>query len=79
MRLAATSIGTEYWIGKQLSGQWAVRGGRFFPAYGIRFADHTAYSRTTLGFDKYDQVFGGEVSHTTGEERDTGLCGTGAR
>ena len=56
----------EYWIGKQLSGQWAVRGGRFFPAYGIRFADHTAYSRTTLGFDKYDQVFGGEVSHTTG-------------
>ena len=55
----------EYWGGKQLSSQWAVRAGRFFPAYGIRFADHTSYNRATLGFDKYDQVFGAEVSHTT--------------
>jgi hypothetical protein len=55
----------EYWGGKQLSSQWAVRAGRFFPAYGIRFADHTSYNRVTLGFDKYDQVFGAEVSHTT--------------
>ena len=55
----------EYWVGKQLSTQWAVRGGRFLPAYGIRFADHTSYNRATLGFDKYDQVLGAEVSHTT--------------
>jgi hypothetical protein len=55
----------EYWGGKQLSSQWAVRAGRFFPAYGIRFADHTSYNRVTLGFDKYDQVLGAEVSHTT--------------
>ena len=55
----------EYWGGKQLSSEWAVRAGRFFPAYGIRFADHTSYNRATLGLDKYDQVLGAEVSHTT--------------
>jgi hypothetical protein len=55
----------EYWGGKQLTGEWAVRAGRFFPAYGIRFADHTSYNRSVLGFDKYDQIFGAEVSHTT--------------
>lgn len=54
----------EYWGGKQLSSAWAVRAGRFFPAYGIRFADHTSYNRRTLGFDSYDQVIGAEVSHT---------------
>ncbi|MEX2016713.1 MAG: hypothetical protein WD873_08715, partial [Candidatus Hydrogenedentales bacterium] len=55
----------EYWGSTQLSSQWAIRAGRFFPAYGIRFADHTSYNRVTLGFDKYDQVLGAEVSHTT--------------
>lgn len=55
----------EYWGGRQLTGEWAVRAGRFLPAYGIRFADHTSFNRVTLGFDKYDQVFGAEVSHTT--------------
>jgi hypothetical protein len=56
----------EYWASKQLSSEWAIRAGRFLPAYGIRFADHTSYNRATLGFDKYDQVLGAEVSHTTG-------------
>lgn len=55
----------EYWGSKQVSSQWAIRAGRFLPAYGIRFADHTSYNRVTLGFDKYDQVLGAEVSHTT--------------
>jgi len=55
----------EYWGGKQLTSEWSVRAGRFFPAYGIRFADHTSYNRLTLGLDKYDQVFGAEVTHTT--------------
>ena len=55
----------EYWGSKQVGSEWAVRAGRFFPAYGIRFADHTSYNRATLGFDKYDQVFGVELSHTT--------------
>jgi hypothetical protein len=55
----------EYWGGKQLSSRWAVRAGRFLPAYGIRFADHTSYNRAILGFDKYDQVFAAEISHTT--------------
>jgi hypothetical protein len=55
----------EYWGAKQVSSQWAIRAGRFLPAYGIRFADHTSYNRANLGFDKYDQVLGAEVSHTT--------------
>ena len=55
----------EYWGAKQLSSVWAVRAGRFLPAYGIRFADHTSYNRSILGFDKYDQVLGAELSHTT--------------
>ena len=40
------------------------RVGRFIPAYGIRLADHTAYTRGLLGFDKYDQVYALELSHT---------------
>jgi hypothetical protein len=39
-----------------------VRVGRFLPAYGVHLADHTAFSRTILGFDKYDQVYGLELS-----------------
>ena len=55
----------EYWIGKQISSEWGVRGGRFFPAYGVRFADHTLYNRASLLFDRYDQIYGVELSHTT--------------
>ena len=55
----------EYWGSKQITSAWSARAGRFFPAYGIRFADHTSYNRAPLGFDKYDQVFGVEVSQTT--------------
>jgi hypothetical protein len=40
----------------------AVKAGRYLPAYGIHFADHTAFNRGNLGFDKYDQVYGVEVS-----------------
>lgn len=57
----------EYWIGRQPEeAGFGFRAGRFLPAYGVRFADHTAYNRAFLGFDtsKYDQVYGLEVSHT---------------
>jgi len=56
----------EYWASRKLDDKWSVRFGRFFPAYGVRFADHTSLNRIDLGFDKYDQVFGVEVSQTSG-------------
>jgi hypothetical protein len=55
----------EYWVGHQWESGLGFRLGRFLPAYGIRFADHTAYTRSHLGFDKYDQVYGLEISHTS--------------
>jgi hypothetical protein len=54
----------EYWAQAQSESGWGVRFGRFLPAYGVRFADHTDFNRSYLGFDKYDQVLGVEVSHT---------------
>ena len=42
------------------------RAGRFLPAYGVRFADHTMYNRSYLGLAQYDQIYGVEVSHTRG-------------
>lgn len=57
----------EYWVGRQPEETgFGFRAGRFLPAYGVRFADHTTYNRAFLGFDtsRYDQVFGLEVSHT---------------
>jgi hypothetical protein len=54
----------EHWAGFESGKGLGFRVGRFLPAYGIRLADHTAYTRTLLGFDKYDQVYALEVSHT---------------
>lgn len=55
----------EHWAGYQSKSGLGFRAGRFFPAYGVRFADHTSYNRTNLGFDKYDQVYGLELSRNT--------------
>jgi hypothetical protein len=55
----------EYWAGREPSQGLGFRVGRFMPAYGIRFADHTSFNRSFLGFDRYDQVLGLEVSYTT--------------
>jgi hypothetical protein len=55
----------EYWVAHQSSGGISIRAGRFLPAYGVRFADHTAFNRRVLGFDVYDQVYGVEIGRTT--------------
>jgi hypothetical protein len=54
----------EHWVSYQSPKGLGIRVGRFLPAYGIRLADHTAFTRSLLGFDKYDQVYALEVSHT---------------
>ena len=43
----------EHWVGFQSEKGLGFRVGRFLPAYGIRFADHTAYTRAGLGLTIY--------------------------
>jgi hypothetical protein len=62
----AAFISYEHWAGYQRDDGFGIRVGRYLPAYGVRFSDHTAYTRTSLGFDRYDQVYGAEVSDTVG-------------
>lgn len=54
----------EYWVAHQSEQGFGFRVGRFLPAYGIRVADHTAFTRRSLGFDTRDQVYGLELSQT---------------
>jgi hypothetical protein len=55
----------EHWVSHQWASGIGVRAGRFLPAYGIHFADHTAYNRRPLGLDTFDQIYGVELSQTT--------------
>lgn len=56
---------TEHWGGRQPEQGFGFRVGRFLPAYGIRFADHTSFNREHLGLTQYDQVYALEVSQST--------------
>jgi hypothetical protein len=62
----AAFISYEHWISYQTAKGWGIRAGRFLPAYGVRLADHTAYTRSYLDLDRNDQVYGVEVSDTIG-------------
>jgi hypothetical protein len=56
----------EHWVSYEGGdgGQgFGVRVGRFLPAYGVRFADHTTFTRTPLGLDNQDQVYAVEGSY----------------
>ena len=55
----------EHWLARQVSDSVSVRGGRFLPAYGVRFADHTALSRDRLGLSEDDQIYGVELGFST--------------
>jgi hypothetical protein len=62
----AAFISYEHWISYQTDRGFGIRAGRFLPAYGVRFADHTTYTRSYLDLDRNDQVYGLEVSGTVG-------------
>jgi hypothetical protein len=62
----AAFISYEHWIAYETDKGFRIRAGRFLPAYGVRFADHTAYTRVNLDLDRNDQVYGLEVSGTMG-------------
>lgn len=55
----------EHWVAYQHESGVGVKAGRFLPSYGVHFDDHTSLTRSNLGFDKYDQVYGVEVSRTS--------------
>jgi hypothetical protein len=61
----AAFISYEHWISYQTDKGVTIRAGRFMPAYGVAFADHTAYTRIGLDHDR-NQVYGLEVSDTIG-------------
>jgi hypothetical protein len=62
----AAVISYEHWISYETNTGFRVRAGRFLPAYGVRFADHTMDTRADLDLDRNDQVYGLEVSTTVG-------------
>ena len=53
----------EHWLAFQ-PGKVGARAGRFLPAYGVKFADHTSFTRDTLTLDNDDQVYALELSYT---------------
>ena len=62
----STFISYEHWLSYQTDSGLRIRAGRFLPAYGVRFPDHTTYTRTYLDLDRNDQVYGAEISATMG-------------
>jgi hypothetical protein len=67
----------EHWLGYQ--GERAgARAGRFLPAYGVRFADHTTFNRDTVGLDNDDQVYALELSYTSDRHLVQGTAGVRA-
>ena len=55
----------EHWVAYQVTEGVSVRGGRFLPAYGVRFADHTSFTRAPLQLAQDDQIYGVEVGVST--------------
>lgn len=64
-RGGARPISYEHWVAYQATDGLSVRGGRFLPAYGVRFADHTSFTREGLDLGQDDQVYGVEVARST--------------
>ena len=58
-------VSYEHWVAWQVTETVSVRGGRFLPAYGVRFADHTSFTRARLDLAEDDQVYGVEVDLST--------------
>ena len=53
----------EHWVGYESERGPGARVGRFLPAYGVRLADHTTFTRAPLGLDNEDQVYALELSY----------------
>ena len=58
-------VSYEHWVALQATDGLSVRAGRFLPAYGVRFADHTSFTRERLDLAQDDQVYGIELGVST--------------
>ena len=58
-------VSYEHWVAYRVTDTVSVRGGRFLPAYGVRFADHTSFTRARLDLAQDDQVHGIEMDVST--------------
>jgi hypothetical protein len=54
----------EHWVSYRSERGLGLRAGRFIPAYGVKLADHTSFSRDTLDLANDEQVYGMELSFT---------------
>ncbi|MCY4658463.1 MAG: hypothetical protein OXF93_01435 [Acidobacteria bacterium] len=64
-RGGAEFVSYEHWVAWQATERVTVRGGRFLPAYGVRFADHTSFTRAWRNLAEDDQIYGVEVGVST--------------
>lgn len=55
----------EHWVSYQSQKGFGIRAGRFLAPYGVNLADHTTFTRRSLGFDVNDQVYGVELSKSS--------------
>jgi hypothetical protein len=55
----------EHWVSYQKERGLGIRAGRFLPAFGIRVPDHSAFTRTPLGLNTMDQIYGVEFTHVS--------------
>jgi hypothetical protein len=64
-RSEMTAFSRHHWLQYRVSDELSLRAGRMTQPFGIRHADHTAYTRRDLDFDKYDQTYGVQVDWNT--------------
>ena len=62
---AGRVVSYEHWVSYRATDTVSVRGGRFLPAYGVRFADHTSFTRERLDLAQDDQIYGVELGIST--------------
>lgn len=53
----------EHWVRLQATEALSFRVGRMFLPFGLRIPDHTAFSRSDLGFGYYDQTYAAEADY----------------
>ncbi len=56
-----TIFSREHWAQYELSDAWSVRAGRMVRPFGLRLADHTAFTREAAGQGKWNQSYGVEL------------------
>lgn len=54
----------EHWVSYRTRKGLGIRAGRFIPAYGVKLADHTTFTRASLDLDNNEQVYALELSFT---------------